>query len=62
MWIVGGPVDLSGALGQDVGQDVVPVLRGKFAVLVAVRRAMCRTRVNEILSGSRSAASAARVT
>jgi hypothetical protein len=54
-----GRVGLSGDLGQDVGQGVVPVLREKPAVPVAVRRVMRRARVKEILSGSGSGSGSA---
>jgi hypothetical protein len=48
-------------LAWTLGRTRVKSLGGKPAVPVALRRVMRRTRVKEIRSGSRSAASAARV-
>ena len=52
---------LAGDPGLDPRQCGVPVIRGRSAVPVAIRRTMPRTRVKLIRSGSMSAASAARV-
>jgi len=56
-----GRVGFASDLGEDSGQGLVPGLRGKAAVPVAVRRIRRRARVKETRSGSRSAACAARV-